>query len=290
MKKQLTVKSVLLIVIATVVATVGVLGGTYAYLTSTDSDVNTMTLGNVEIQQIEKERVDKTHQDQATPAELKDYVQDKKLMPAAYIVDGKEANDPEAWAPGVAADEAYVNFGTFVTADVAAGSSAWNGVWDKSLKNVQDKMVFVENTGDDNVFYRTIILYEYDETEKLNSYGQDMIHFNINGNDRFVWAQTGDANTLGDLVVEVDGEKYGVMVATYQKELLPGTVSRPSLLQVGLDGDADAAVINQFGDTYDILVLSQAVQSAGFEEAGAEAALTAGFGAITEANLQEWFA
>ncbi|MBQ3084491.1 MAG: hypothetical protein IJC46_03450 [Clostridia bacterium] len=285
MKKQLTLKSVLLIVIATVVATVGVIGGTYAFLTSTDSDVNTMTLGKVEIVQLEKERVDMTQQDQQTPADLQDYVQNKKLMPAAYIASGKDANDPAAWAPGVAADEAYVNFGALVTADVNAPYAA--GVWDSALKGVQDKFVFVENTGNDDVYYRTIFLYEYDETKATNAGGQGMIHFNLNNDSRFDWAFGGEGNIPE--TVTVNGEVYGVMVATYNVPLKPGTVSRPSLLQVGMDGAADAAVVSQFGATYDVIALSQAVQTAGFESVGAETALKAGFGDITAANLVEWF-
>lgn len=285
MKKQLTLKSVLLIVIATVVATVGVIGGTYAYLTSTDSDVNTMTLGKVEIVQIEKERVNMAQQDQQTPATLQDYVQNKKLMPAAYIADGKDANDPAAWVPGSAADEAHVNFGDLVTGDVTAPYSA--GVWDSALKGVQDKFVFVENIGDGDVFYRTVFLYEYDETEATNANGDGMIHFNLNDDPRFNWTYGGEGNI--PKTVTVNGEVYGVMVATYNVPLKPNTVSVPSLLQVGMDGAADAAVVSQFGATYDVLALSQAVQSAGFESVGAEAALKAGFGEINGTNLVEWF-
>lgn len=253
------------------------IAGTVAYLTSTDEDVNVMTLGLAKIDQFEKQRVDMNHQDQQTPAELEDFEQGQPLYPAVNT-NGGAANDPAVWQPGEATNEAYVNYGTLVDADITGPH--WTGVWDKSLKNVMDKMVFVKNTGTVDVYYRTIILYEYDETKTVNSYDQKMIHFNINSNTRFDW-------TYPEYTVEVDGEVYGVMVATYNKPLLPGTVSRPSLLQVGLDGDATNEVVAQFGETYDMLVLSQAVQTTGF--GSAEAALTAGFGEINEANLKKWF-
>ena len=58
-------------------ATVSI-GATLAYLTDTDEDVNVMTLGDVYIDQIEQERVD----DNAAQTELKDFEQNKPLLPA----------------------------------------------------------------------------------------------------------------------------------------------------------------------------------------------------------------
>jgi len=262
------------------------LGGTLAYLSDTDSAVNVMTLGNVSIEQHEKERVDMTAQSKENPVELQDFKQNKPLYPAVLNMDGKLPNDTQAWAPGYGsgalADHA-VNWGDFVTADVAEGSSAWNGIWSTDLKNVVDKFVFVENTGKSDAYYRTIILMEHDETETMNAAGQTLVHYNYNGNALFSWVGTDDE----EILVEVDGEKYFVIVATYQKPLKPGTVSRPSLLQVGLDGDATNEIVEQFGDTYDILVLSQAVQAQGFDKP--ETALDAAFGEVNETNIKEWF-
>ncbi len=280
-------KKFLLSALALVAVAALAITGTIAYLTWDDSDINVMTVGQAQIKQHEKERVDMTYQSQTEKAELKDW-EPSALYPAVWNKEGKAANDPICWAPGGAAgapENHYVNYGDFVTADVAEGSSAWNGIWDTSLKNVKDKMVFVENTGDVDVYYRTIILFEYDETETTNEYGQPMIHYNYNGNDRFEWTKGKDDYNLK--TIEVNGEVYSFVVATYRMPLLPGTVSRPSLLQVGLDGDATNEIVEQFGETYDVLVLSQAVQTEGF--ANAEAALTAGFGEINEANLKEWF-
>ena len=259
------------------------IGGTVAYLQDDDSQKNTMTLGNVQITQHEKERTDMTAQDQNTAATLRDFTQDQALYPAVLNKDGYAANNAQAWAPGGASgalDNHYVNWGTFVTADVNEGSSAWNGIWSTNLKNVLDKFVFVENTGKSDAYYRTIILLEYDETETKNSSGQSMIHYNFNGNALFTWKH--DVGT-----VEVNGEKYDVIVATYNNALKPSTVSRPSLLQVGMDAEATNDIVAKFGTTYDILVLSQAVQTAGFADAAT--ALNTAFGEVNATNVAEWF-
>lgn len=50
-------KNVLLTGLSFVLVAAVAIGGTLAYLTSTDSDVNVMTLGNVQIEQFEMERV-----------------------------------------------------------------------------------------------------------------------------------------------------------------------------------------------------------------------------------------
>ena len=72
-------------------ATVSI-GATLAYLTDTDEDVNVMTLGNVYIDQIEQERVD----DNAAQKDLKDFEQNKPLLPAVY---------PDSSIPWAPADE-----------------------------------------------------------------------------------------------------------------------------------------------------------------------------------------
>ena len=282
MKKYLMLAACL-----TLIASLAV-GGSIAYLQDTDSAVNVMTLGNVKIVQHEKERVDMTAQSKDTPVELRNFTQDQPLYPAVLDMDGKNANDPQCWAPAGspgALEDHYVNYGDFVTADVAAGASAWNGIWGNSLKNVRDKFVFVENTGKSDAYYRTIILMEYDETETENSFGQSMVHYNWNSNSLFDWVRLDENGN--NIIVEVDGEKYVLLVATYKNPLKPNTVSRPSLLQVGLDAEATNEIVEQFGDTYDILVLSQAVQTEGFSSAAV--ALDTAFGEVNAENVAKWF-
>lgn len=265
-------KNVLLAGLSFVLVAAIAIGGTLAYLTSEDSDVNVMTLGNVEIEQFEMERVFDANGDVTG---MQEFTQAKPLYPA--VVTNGTGN--AAWQPNSAVDLWYKDY----LGDRYPGG---NGTW-QNLNNVMDKFVFVENTGKSDAYYRTIILLEADETGFQNDLGQGLIHLNVNGHSNFTWSpEDGDVN--GEtLVVEVDGEKYTVMVATYNVALTPGEISRPSLLQVGMDQMATNEIVEQFGDTYDILVLSQAVQAAGF--ADAEAALNEGFGEINVANVTAWF-
>ena len=81
-------------------------------------------------------------------------------------------------------------------------------------------------------------------------------------------------------------------IYTYTDPLVKDAISAPSLMQIYLA----KTVGNEFRDTvgadgvYEVHVLSQAVQYAGFETAGAETALNDAFGAATAAQAAEWFA
>ena len=66
-------KKVLLMCTAYVLVAALAIGGTLAYLTSTDEDVNVMTMGNVKIEQIEQQYDENGN--------LVDFVQDKPLYP-----------------------------------------------------------------------------------------------------------------------------------------------------------------------------------------------------------------
>ena len=251
------------------------IGGTVAYLQSTDSDVNTMTLGNVKIEQLEYERV---FGDDGEVIDMDEFTQDKPLFPAVITGDATANN---CWQPNKDVDIWYKDH-------LGEEFPGGNGTW-QNLNNVQDKFVFVKNTGKSDAYYRTIILLEADTTGAKNSVtGQSMIHLNTNGHSNFTWMnETGDIDK-NTLVVEVNGVKYTVEVATYTQPLTAGEVSRPSLLQVGLDQEATNEIVAQFGDKYDILVLSQAVQTEGF--ADAETALNTAFGEVNATNVAKWFA
>lgn len=79
MKKKLIALSVALVLFVS-----ALLGGTYAFLIDTDYDKNVMVVGNVEIQQIEKDRNDN------------DFVQNQKLLPAVYTT-APVAGDNTVW-------------------------------------------------------------------------------------------------------------------------------------------------------------------------------------------------
>jgi len=115
---------------------------------------------------------------------------------------------------------------------------------------------------------------------------------------------TGVSNTAWTPVV-INGVQYVYSVFTYAEALAPGAISVPSLMQVFLDSATTNEDAAKFGDTWEILVLSQAGQVSGFENDDpnvpptvvADAALDAMFGDpaaqsatdSTKTNAQVWF-
>lgn len=227
------------------------IGATLAYLTDSDEDVNVMTLGNVYIDQIEQERVD----DKNGQNQLVDFEQNQPMLPAVYPGDWID------WAP---------------ESDwVVPGDQAWKVVEDNT--NVIDKFVTVKNTGESDAYIRTIFAFEWDKDE-------DLMHLitnstNIQEGATWTWEWL-------DGLAEIDGATYQIAVATYTQPVKPGATTIPSLKQVYMDKAATNEYCAKFGDTYDILVFSQAVQADGFDSIieGPNAALEEAFGVISNTN------
>ena len=251
-------KKLLALVLVVVLALTSVIGGTMAYLQDTDEAVNVMTLGNVDIKQIEQERVTQTN---SGKDELQEFQDDKPLYPAVGEIKWVETDSGRAfqeWPTG--------------------GSSA---LFDAGLKNVVDKFVFVENSGKSDAYVRTWFAFEAGSLTAAEM-NNGMIHWNRN-DTHWDWTDFSE-----DMVATIDGVKYYLRVATYKGNtgtdgsehkdgvLGSGETTRPSLLQVFLDSKAGNETIAAFGDTYEILVFSQAIQTEGFENA--TAALNEGFG------------
>ncbi len=261
------IKNVLLMGLSLVLVAALAIGGTVAYLTDTDSDVNVMTLGNVSIAQHEYQRAEGVaHNATAAEGDLVPFVQGQPLYPAVPTAD-------DAYEAEQDADKCF-HWGDY--------SLGWNGLWnDSKLANVMDKFVFVENTGKSDAYYRTLIALECPEgmTIGLAANGAE-IEANVNGNYRFDWDYE-----VG--YITIDGTRYEVWSVTYTDILTPGEVSRPSLLQVILTHHATNEDMELLGNTYDILVLSQAVQAAGFDNAAT--ALDTAFGDDNVENAAKWF-
>ena len=254
MKKSRKLLMILGIVLSLAIAT----GSTLAYLTDTDSDVNVMTLGNVKIEQLEYERIDtETVGDEAIVQEFHD---DKPLFPAVY-------DEDSVWQPGVTEDDATVTW------DQLGNEGSWNGIWDPAeINNEVDKFVFAKNVGTSPAYVRTWFAFELGDMTLERWW--EITHLNIN--DTF-WQWPVDLSgyaeeTIGDV-------RYAVCCVPYTRNdgiLEPGELSRPSLLQVALDKTAGNEDIAGLGDTYEILVVTQAMQTSGFDNA--VAALSEGFG------------
>lgn len=151
--------------------------------------------------------------------------------------------------------------------------------------NPVDKIVTVKNTGSEAAYVRTLMAFENNEN-KIS----DLIHINWNAD---VW-------TLETLAsgIEINGKPYDLLVFTYNEVLEAKVETAPSLLQVFLNKAADNDDMADLADGYEILVLSQAVQAAGWQTVDssvvktADLALDTAFGAITAENaatIAQWF-
>ena len=278
------IKNVLLMGLSLVLVAALAIGGTVAYLTDTDSDVNVMTLGNVSIAQHEYERVvnaDGTFAtdtfDGVTSYVLKDFTQGKPLLP--IVGDPNEPGNSPAYA---GYDSTTVRMSQV---DSYGGMQVFAG------KNAQDKFVTVENKGKTDAYVRTLVAIENGTGDaSLIGIGSRCVPAADAANSTAPWV----SNYIGKITV--DGNTYGLYEYVYRgasdvnrhvNGILPaGDTTYPSLCQVYLKHNAtneDMVAIDGNGNgTLDILVVSQAVQVAGF--ADAETALNAGFGDITITN------
>ncbi len=258
------------------------IAGTIAYLTDTDENTNIMTLGNVDIVQVEQERVNVNDADEQH--ELQGFTRDKPLYPAVY--DGESI----PWAPE----------GEWVEAN----DQAWKVVTDNT--NVVDKFVSVTNIGESDAYVRTLFAIEVGENEMAAPY----LHLVMNGpnvTEGPTWQWNWIKDEYGEYVTaEIEGSVYRFYEAVYTGILKPGETTIPSLKQVYLDKEATNEVVESLGEDFKIIVLSQAIQTKGFEGitskmrtvvSDAKYALDEGFG-VPEAmnadvdplrNVVEWF-
>ena len=290
MKKRILTVALVLALLATCFA------GTYAYLMDTDEAVNTMTMGNVDIEQYEYERAKdedgnlKTDDiDGINSYVLTEYVNDKALYPA-IIPNGGTVNGV-TWDY----DDTRVRMtqvDSWGTADVFV------------TPNAVDKFVTVKNTGKSDAYVRTLIALEVGDAELVdkNYPDQDLISLEIRAgeepNGKQPW-------TFGyQDYVTIEGTKYLVMEVIYtgadlgdgtwrhENGVLPaGETTYPSLCQVYMASRATNEDVEKLDGNdngkYDILVLSQAVQAQGFENA--QIALDTAFGTVEE-NAATWLA
>lgn len=247
-----SVRKTLLLCLCVVLVAMITVTGTLAYQSSVqsdNSDADTAVLadtGTVAIDQIEQERnVDGT---------LQDFTQKKLLLPAHY-----EGNSIP-WAP--ASDWIVEN------------DQAWKVV--ENNEAVIDKFVTVQNTGDLPVYVRTIVAFEVGAGAVADPYVHAVMNSNVNTNE------ISALDWVAEPVV-IDGSTYKIAVATYVNALDPDDTTIPSLKQVYLDKKAGNEIVSACGETYEILVFSQAVQI-GMGDLDAAGSLNEAFGEITADN------
>ena len=246
-----------LLLVALVLSVAMATTGTLAYLTDEDKDVNTMTLGKVEIVQNEQERTDHG---------LDEFTQDKPLYPAVYAGEAPTASIP--WAD----ESKWPN-----------PNEAWKVVEDNA--NVVDKFVTVTNIGKSDAYVRTIIAYEGDP---INGTDIHIVQNSVTSSNAEVAGEFAATEYIENVML--DGVRYDVIVYTYKAPLKPDETTIPSLKQIYMDKGCDNEDVEAYGEKYDVLVLSQAIQVNGFEEMGPVAALNDGFGAVNATNLAKWLA
>lgn len=257
-------KKILALCLVVVLAVTAVTGATLAYFTDTDAATNTMTLGNVSIEQIEMERGEN--------GALVNYTQDKPLYPAV--------NPNMDWAEEEAVD--------FTQIQGAAHGSQYPFV----EPNAQDKFVFVKNTSTlkSDAFVRTLVAFEAGSLTMAQ-------------HDAMIGLSYHDATwTIGEQVyTTIGGKNYVVIEMVYtgranddddKNGVLPaGQTTTASLCQIYLASSATnetaTALDGNKNNKYDIIVLSQAVQTQGFTDP--QTALNTAFGTVTEANATKWF-
>ena len=116
----------LLLIVSIVLALTMSLGGTLAYLTDTDADVNTMVLGNVKITQNEQQRVEANGE---FTSQLEDFEQYQMLLPYTKR---------EGTADVVTVGDHQVTLGD-------------------ATNNYIDKIVSVTNDGNSDAYVRTLV-------------------------------------------------------------------------------------------------------------------------------------
>ena len=218
MKQKLIVLSLLFVMFTTI-------GGTIAFTAAEQNSITQFSNEIIKIDQIERERIKDSAGNYVSvtqeeinsykSSKLKEFTQNQETMPAYY-------------------SEGIVKYNTN------------NQLIDSSVKNVIDKLVYVENIGDTNLYYRTIIAIECPEEFEIS-----LVHLNTNRSNKFDWQDIG--------YKYIDGKRYFIKVATYLDVLTPNEISIPSLLQVYLDPTIENEDMDLIGDEFEILVKTQAI-------------------------------
>lgn len=272
-------KKILTMCLVVALAATAIVGGTLAYFTDQDADLNIFTVGNVKIVQNEEQRpVD--NDNKYTNGNVIGFIDNKPLVPAV-TTDGSENGSYDG--------------------NVTLGDGKNYKIWDKSINNEMDKFISVTNTGTEEAYVRTIIAFEDNEETSLTPYLHTLWGFNGDGtysektaspNESGEYTKLPDADvvwlkTAEDkyLTIELNGVLHSVAVITYKDKLESGKTTVPSLMQLWLDQDATNDWTTAVGGQYTIYAASLAVQADGFDSASD--AMDEAFD-MTKENLKTW--
>ena len=268
MKEGMRMRKLAIMALSVVLISVMAIGGSLAYFTDTVTNANNViTAGSVQIEQIELQRSD-------DGIALESYELNKPCYPAHAL-----------------SDTSYTPSEQFYWGAYTSTEDDYNLLWnDDALSGVIDKFVFVKNIGASQAYCRTLIALECpDNVTYGTTYSESVdIMLNLN-NEGIQWT------TLADKIT-IDGTQYQVMVATYIDTVKAGETSMPSLLQVVMTDNATNREVLAMGDTYEILVMTQACQTTTFidaenvaDDAKAANALNKCFAEINTGTVTGWF-
>jgi surface protein len=263
-------------VLAAVLLTIAVsIGVTLAFLKSEVSEENIMTIGEVHIQLLEYQRknTDKVGED----AVVKQFENGKLLVPT--VITDPSASEKFSYDVNYGSvGTSYVNWGS---ADNNIKADYKTPIWNpKNISNEMDKMVFVENTGDYDAYVRLYFAFEAGNYVRYERF-REMVHLNLNNakdaDNKPIWTWEW-LKEAENQITDINGTRYFIATATYNKPLAPDSVTEISLSQIALDSLATNNEAAGFGSEYSVLVKAQAIQADGFTDVGATAALNEGFG------------
>lgn len=246
-------KKILALILAMCLLCMMAVGTTLTYFTDEDGDVNTMVVGKVEIEQIEQK-----------------HDENGALVNSAANADG------------------ITSLGRLYP---YTGGAAVDG-WFSTANNAVDKIVTVKNTGSEAAYVRTIFAFEMmaikDANDQITGWNNP-----FDNADGKVEIRLNGAVTMTDVTFKKGNVQYVVGYCTYEDALAKNATTAPSLKQFYLDSSVGNAFADAIGGSYEILVISQAVQTQGFTAEGsktvAQTALDKAFGEINAANAAKWF-
>ena len=136
-----------------------------------------------------------------------------------------------------------------------------------------EKRVNVRNTGKSDAYVRTVFAFEAGELTKAEF--DQYIHLLWNGVTP-EWEPE---------KVTIKGEQYFLAWYVYPDKIPAGQLAGETLQRVVMDKTADSTVVSKLGDSdYNILVVTQAVQTANFDALGTAGALNEAFGTLSETS------
>lgn len=150
-----------------------------------------------------------------------------------------------------------------------------------NIENAVQKEVFVTNTGKNDAYVRVHIAIPQilDNGDPSFDAGKNVLHFNYDsecvGEGKWDWTKTTAAPYEGDYnyyETTIEDIVYNVYVVTYEKALVKGETTVNAIHQVYLDARVTNEDIDRIDETlgkdnWQILVVAEGVQSAGFSDA-----------------------